>query len=325
MAEQTAQQPKEENPFEGFQTESYDRGEPVADPAPAPSDGGEGGVEEEGENEAPPAEEAEPPAAEGEEKPPVREGEPPRKKTVQERINEVTRARREAERRAEAAEAELQRLRSAQPQPPAQQPPVQQPSQEVDPDEPKADDFEYGELDPRYIRALATHEAKKQFDELRRQDAKAWEERAQKEHHEANRAKFETLIERGSKVHEDFYEKVVIGSEEGRWPMSEHIGQMALDSEIGNDILYHLATNPEEADRVFRSSPVEQARYFGKLEAKFSAGQAAASGDESGKPAPKTPKAPPPVEQARGAGGRFQASADTDDFLAFEQRANSER
>jgi hypothetical protein len=50
---------------------------------------------------------------------------------------------------------------------------------------------------------------------------------------------------------------------------------------------------------------------FGKLEARFQ------------KPAeekkPVATKAPPPVQSARGANGRFAVTADTTDFAAFEQ------
>jgi hypothetical protein len=318
---------KEESTFAGFQSEAFDAGEPIeveaAKEVAKPE--AESKVEEalaakttEGEAAKPVGEEGEPqtPAGkEGEETPP--------KKTAQERINEITRARRDAERRAEAAEQRTRELEARLNAPPREEPKKEDLAD--DPDAPKPDDYEYGELDSRYIRALAEHAADKRFATLRARDEQTQQERAQREKQEKNLEHFETLIERGSKVHDDFYEKVVVGSEKGEWPMSEVIGQMALESDVGNDILYHLATNVEEADRIYRSSPAEQARYFGRMEARFSpAGQAAASGD-TGKPAPRTPKAPPPVETARGAGGQFQAGADTEDFAAFEARAKTGR
>jgi hypothetical protein len=305
VAEEKTAQEKAESEIATFTTEVYDRGEPVVEkpPAtPAPKEGEQG----------------EPAPKEGEQP-------PPRKKSVQERINEVTRARREAERRAEKAERELAQLRATQQQPPPkkeEQPPKEPAAGEEDPNAPKPDDYEYGELDSRYIRALASYEANKVFNEQRQKDEQSRQTREQEDRQVAAREAFEEMIDAGAKKHEDFYQRVVIDSEEGKWPLSETLGELLLGSDVGDDIAYHLATNPEEADRVYRSSPVEQARYFGRMEAKFSAGQAAATGD-TGKPAPKTPKAPAPIESARGAGGQFHATADTDDFSAFEQRVNS--
>lgn len=321
--EKTAQQDAEKSPFADFETESYDRGElvpeePAGEPA-EPSEEVEEQQNEGGTNEAPPAKD-------GESQPVAKEGEqPPKKKqSVQERINEVTRLRREAERRAEAAEAELQRLRQAPPQPPkAEEKPA--PAAADDPDAPKPEDFEYGELDTRYIRAVAAHEADRRFAELRKQDQEVRQTREQEERQERARESFEKMLDYGSKKHDDFYQKVVIDSEEGKWPLSETLGELLLGSDVGGDIAYHLASNPQEAEKVYKYSPVEQARYFGRMEAKFSAGQSAAPGVEAGKPAPKTPKAPAPIEHARGAGGQFQATADTDDFAAFEARVNGSK
>lgn len=313
-------QKSEESQIAEFQSEEYDGGELVKEVAAAP--------EPKEKVEAAPAKDDTPePGEEDVEQPPAtgEDAAQPPKKTAQERINEITRARREAERRAEAAEArarELEARLNAPPAPAQKEEPAKKEEPADDPNAPKPDAYEYGELDSRYIRDLARFEADKRFNELRAEDQQKQDQRAQTEKQAVARTQFEKMIERGSKVHEDFYEKVVIGSEEGKWPMSETLGEMMLASDVSNDIAYHLATNPEEADRVYRSSPVEQARYFGRLEAKFSAEQAAASVDD-GKPAPRTPKAPAPVQTARGAGGQFQATADTDDFAAFEARANS--
>ncbi|MEO8128355.1 MAG: hypothetical protein ABI822_14740 [Bryobacteraceae bacterium] len=318
-----AQKP-EESPFAEFQSEEYANGEPVAAEVAAEAAVGADGSAE------PVKEEATQLAAEGEQSVTGEKGEDPPKKTAQERINEITRARREAERatetekrRADAAEQRARDLETRLNAPPKKDEAAKKADVEDDPTAPKPDDYEYGELDSRYIRAIAGHEAERKFAELRSADTQEREQRALQEKQSAAREQFEVMISSGAKKHEDFYEKVVIGSESGSWPLSETLGELIMESDAGNDIAYHLATNPEEADRVYRSSPVEQARYFGRMESKFSAGQAAASGDASGKSAPRTPKAPPPVDTARGAGGQFHATADTDDFAAFEARATT--
>lgn len=335
-AEDGAQDTSGDDPFAEFESSEYEAGEEVTS-TPTPvreAMGGDGGDDEggdEGVGEGGDEGDDEGGDGEGESR-----SKSKGKQTAQERINELTRLRREAERRAEATEAELQRLREEaaarkaeadaaaddgtkggkKPQPEGENPEDDAP--------PSPDDFDYGELDPRYIRALAGYEAKQEFNKLI-EDAnkKAAEERAKAQQAEA-RQRFEEQIERGSKKHDDYYEKVVEGAEKGQWPLSEHLGMLLVDSEVGDDIAYHLASHPEEAAQVFRQTPLEQARYFGRMESKFTADQSAATGEGAGKTGEtRTPKAPPPVKPARGSDGKFSPSASTDDFAAFEAHANS--
>lgn len=301
-----AQDTPEENPFAGFESSGYEDGQEVESNAPAPAEESAEDVGDDSDDNA----------------------RPKGKQSAQERINEVTRLRREAERRAEAAEAELQQLRQRAATPePAEAPkaaPKQPEPQAQDDDEPSPDDFDYGELDPRYIRALAAHGVRQEFSRLEgaaRQDAAA---RVAQDEQAAAQERFQKQIAEGSKKHDDFYERVVIGAEKGEWPLSEHLGKMLVDSDVGDDIAYHLATHPEEADQVHRQTPLEQARYFGRMEAKFTAGQSAATGETAGKTVEtRTPKAPPPVTPARGSDGKFSPSASTNDFAAFEAHANN--
>lgn len=324
---QDTQTAQETDPFAGFQSESYEKGErtdnATADNEPAPvaetsnpdeqGDGQEGGDPTNRQDGDDDGDGAEPPAA------------PPKKQTAQERINELTRARREAERRAEALERQLREREqaAAPPEPPAQPQPQQQAAGTEGP--PNPDDYDFGELDSRYIAALVDYQTDQRLAAFRaEQEQEAQQTRAQKAQ-EAARTRFQQQVEEGSKVHEDFYERVVIGAEKNEWPLSAEMGQMLVESEVGHNIAYHLATNPEEAARVYRQSPTEQARYFGRLEARFSAEQSAAHGTPpADKTAlPRTPRAPAPVLPTRGAGGTFQASATSEDFASFERAANA--
>jgi hypothetical protein len=57
----------------------------------------------------------------------------------------------------------------------------------------------------------------------------------------------------------------------------------------------------------------------------FWAARAAATGGNTPAETPATtraPQAPPPVTPGRGAGGQFQATARSDDFLSFERAMN---
>lgn len=333
-----ADETTEQDPFAGFESESYEHGERVDDAAPAASDEEEVPANDEageGEEGAPADDDAgEGDGEGGDEGDDEGEGKdtaPKPKKTAQERINELTRARREAERRAEALERELQATRT--PPEPGQKPtePAAKPNDSAAPDKSKApnpDDFDYGEIDPKYIAALVDYQTTQRLNEYQQtQEQRQAEQRAAQEQ-AAAREKFEQQIKAGSTKHEDFVEKVVVGAEKGAWLLSETMGKMLVESDVGDDIAYHLASNPEEAASVYRQAPMEQARYFGRLEAKFSAEQSAAPGTPpAGNKAapPRAPKAPAPVLPARGAGGNFQASASTDDFAAFERRASQEK
>lgn len=292
-----------ENPFVGFETEAFDAGEPVE-------------VDEQ--PEAPPAESADSEKGEAEAAPEPEKSAPSKKQTAQERIDELTRARREAERRADDLQKRLEALEQRAPRevPPKEETPEPAKSEAKGP--PKPDDFEFGELDSAYIAAVVDYQTEKRWEEFRQREAA---ERQQA----AVRTKFEQQITQGREKYADFDEKVVQGANAGTWLLSETLGVLLVESEVGEDIAYELASNPSESERVFRLPDVEQARYFGRLEAKFSAARAAATGGNAPAETPATtraPQAPPPVTPGRGAGGQFQATARSDDFLSFERAMN---
>lgn len=306
----------EKDPFADFTTESFVGGEPesvnpavAGNPASASPETPEAELEGEGAEAHPVTDPA------------------PKKQTVQERINELTRARREAERREDDLRRQLEEMRAApKPAPTPVAPPAAAAAEKgAAKGPPRPDDFEYGELDSEYIAAVVDYQTEKRLTEFRealQQDRQQAE--AETRQHTVQQ-KFQQQIEAGRQKHADYDEVVVQGAQAGTWPLSETMALLLVESEVGDDIAYHLASNPDEAENVDRLTPVEQARYFGRLEAKFSAVRAAATGegDLSGKPVTtRVPKAPAPIVPARGAGGRFQANASTDDFAAFEAAAN---
>lgn len=311
------EQGDEVSPFEGFQSEEYNQGTLVDAPAE------DGGVDVAADaDEASDAETSDAAASLPEEDDSAEEDDSesaPRKKTFQERINELTRARREAERRAEALDA---RLRELETETALQDPAPQTESAQTAPSQerPDPDDYEFGELDSRYIAAVVRHETDLRINAYRQQLAAEAAERANAAEREEMQRRFREHVERGSKKYVDYYEKVVVGAEHSTWPLSAEMGQLIVQSDVGDEVAYHLASHPAEAERLYRSSPVEQARFFGQLEARFTAADSAAGTAKKGSTA-KAPKAPPPVTPARGASGRFQAGADSDDFSSFERAA----
>jgi hypothetical protein len=186
----------------------------------------------------------------------------------------------------------------------------------ADPDtEPKATDFEYGELDARYIRALARFEARQEFKAGQDNQNKARQTDAAAREAQELGEKKATLEKAGTAKFEDFDEVVIQGAADGEWPLSVELGKLILGSEVGHMIAYHLASNPKEARQVFGKSPLEQAAYFGRQEAKYS------SEEDAPKQEIRIPKAPAPLNGARGRGGKTPVSPDTSDFASFEALA----
>jgi hypothetical protein len=332
-----------QNAFASFETEAFENGERIETPA-APK-----------KPETPPAEkkkEGEPGGAkddehvdEDEEGRTDDEGDaegdadkPRKPKSAQDRIGELTRKRRDAERtadaerrRAEAAEARLAELEGSAPKKDEEQPPAAaaaKPAKGKDGKElkePKADDYEFGELDSKYVRDLARYETAIAWAELEENSRQERQQEQKKEQQTAAQRKaaekWDGIVKTGAEKYEDFQAVVVEGAQHEEWALSPEMGALLLESEVGADIAYHLASNPEESMEIVRMTPLEQARYFGKLEGKFSATQAAAKKDDEEPAQPKTPKAPPPPDRPRGRGGQIQATGSTQDFAAFERVA----
>ena len=52
-------------------------------------------------------------------------------------------------------------------------------------------------------------------------------------------------------------------------PITDFMAQSIQASDAGPDVLYYLGSNPKEADRISRLSPLQQAKELGKIEAKL--------------------------------------------------------
>lgn len=220
------------------------------------------------------------------------EDEKPRKPTAKDRIDELTRLRREAER-----DAEYWRAKALQ---------APEPKQEAKPAEPTAtapdpEQYEAGEFDTRYIRDLARFEAKQEV------AAAIASVKAEQTQGQAER-EWQSKIAKASETMPDFEEKVIAGAQRNEWACSPQMGEALRASDQGPELAYHLASNPAEAARISRLSPALQLMELGKLEAKLTQPKANT-----------VTNAPTPAPQARGSGGTFKAAPDTGDFAAFER------
>ena len=169
------------------------------------------------------------------------------KETFQQRINELTKARREAERHAEALERRLGEIEVKLRQDLTAQ---QDEGKQEEDLPPEAEDFEYGEIDPNYIKALVDFEtkqvlavAKEEFKQERQAEAAAQE--AQELRH-----KWDAQVERGAENFDDFHEKVVTGAEKGEWSLTPDMAELVIESPVGAEIAYYLATHSQESAQV---------------------------------------------------------------------------
>lgn len=199
--------------------------------------------------------------------------------------------------------------------------------------EPDPKDFEFGELDSRYIRAVARFDAEEAIKAARVKDKETDAEAGKAE----ATAKFQELKavfeETGAEKYPDFDEIVMEGARNKEWELSDGLGALLFESEHGPDIAYMLASDPKLAHKIASMPVLKQASWLGQEEAKLSAAPGAkAKTDESDpkaaakdKPgetaAPKVSKAPAPIARARGQGSASSVSGDTQDFAAFEAAA----
>jgi hypothetical protein len=176
--------------------------------------------------------------------------------------------------------------------------------------EPDPSNYDYGDLDPRYIADLADFKAEQKIAALRQEMQATEQQKAAMREAEQIKTRAEQTAQVGSERYADFNEVVIEGAEEGEWPLTQPMLEAALDSDKGADILYYLASNPKEAEQVANMDMRQLDRWVGRMEAQFD------------RPAPrKVSKAPPPVNSARGSGGKFTANPATSDFAAFERLA----
>ena len=251
------------------------------------------------------------------------------KKTAQERINEITAARRIAERQLEAEIEKRKQLEeeiSKQKEIQAKEAPKATEAAAPDPlskNEDGSDKYPLGEFDPDFIRDLTRHTIAK---ETELQKAQSAEEQTQRKEAELKaqaekvaieqQVVWESNIAAAEETHEDFRESVA-NLEEVFSTVPENTSKPLADaimaSEHGTDVLYHLSKNIEMAQEIIEMPPTKAILALGRIEAQF------AETPVKAKPTTKVTKAKaPPTRTTRGTGSKAAVAADTDDLDAFE-------
>ena len=222
---------------------------------------------------------------------------------IERRFSEITKqreaAREEARKEREAREALEARLKEleAKAQPKAAQ---------AEPDaigpEPKPEEF--NDMF-EYAKALAEYTADKKLMERDQAEAerKTQEARAQFEQNWAKR------VDAARQQMPDFDDMI----QSSDVAVSDPVRDAIMESDVGPQILYHLAENPEFAQELGKKSVISALREIGKLEARFEkAEQPQAASEPAAKPAVAKSKAPAPITPIRGAVSTVENNVDAD-------------
>ena len=236
---------------------------------------------------------------------------PKAKKTAQERINELTAARREAEREADKWKAIAEeRERSQKSKEVETEPETAEERSAPNPDD--KEKYPLGDMDPQYQQDMLDYKLEARIAQLEKQREEAEVQTAQQRHAEAMQTAWQAKLEEASETYPDFRDTVnklenVFEGVDEQYGM--FIAQTIMTMEKGPDVLYHLAQHPDEAEALVKSDPVNAAMALGRLEASF---------NETKPKAKKTTSAPkPPGSVNKGNSPRMSVRPDTDDLDAF--------
>ena len=214
---------------------------------------------------------------------------------LEKRFSELTKARKEAEDKAAKVQAEKEALEERL----RQFETVSTPPKEVDPvgEEPRAEQF----TDPfEYAKALAEWSAEKALFERDQQEAK----RRIEEEQQKIKTQFAEKVEKVKQNLPDFDDLVA----SSQVAVPNEIRDAILESDVGPQILYELASNTEYANKVAGMPLIKALREIGKMEARFEQETA----EPAKKPVAVQSKAPAPISPLKGTGSAEVLTTDTD-------------
>jgi hypothetical protein len=164
----------------------------------------------------------------------------------QERINELTRARREAERERDAWRE--QASRTAQPPKPTTEPTLEQ--------------FDFDQA--KYAKAMAEYVAEQKFSHWQ-------QEQAQKEKQTTAQQRVRSFLEKDAafKASTPDYKGAQELSEDASFPITQAMTEVIADSEMGSAMLHYLDTHREEAYEISKMGDFKAAAALGRIEAKL--------------------------------------------------------
>jgi len=221
---------------------------------------------------------------------------------LEKRFSELTKARKQAEENAAKAQAEKEQLEARLREYEERSNPQQKTEEDPIGVEPRADQFDDAF---EYAKALAEWSAEKALydrdqqdlnrkaEEERQKVLKTWSEKLQKA--KPNLADFDEIVNSTQVV------------------VSNEVRDAIIESDVGPEILYHLASlDGEEAER-FQALPMAKAlREIGKLEARFEKQEAAQEEAVRSKPVAQKSKAPAPLSPIKATGSAMETPIGSD-------------
>lgn len=259
---------------------------------------------------------------------------------VQDRIDRALRDKHTALARAQELEAELEKVRAqnlaaqkaAEATPPVEEAAPATPAEDTatvttpPPDEPVVENFASYE---EWVKAHGKWEVQQAVADIRKElTAKVEEQLSQRDleaekeaakHVEAEAMKLYQERYNGSRSRHEDFDKVMEASKDN--PISSPMRQVFVGSELGTEMMYHLASNPEQAEAMMQLSEAAQYMALGKLEAQLVA-QGVTPPDAVGSdtrsraalPKPSLTSAPPPIETVESAPIAAQLADDAPDL-----------
>lgn len=220
---------------------------------------------------------------------------------IERRFSEITKqreaAKAEAQKEREAREALEARLKELE----AKVNPQQAQAQDDFGPEPKPEEF--NDMF-EYAKALAEYTADKKLMERDKAEAdrKAAEQRQQFEKNWADR------VNAARSELPDFDEMI----QSSEVAVSDPVRDAIMESDVGPQILYHLAENPDVAQELGKKSVISALREIGKLEARFEKAASSAVNEPEVKTGAVKSKAPAPITPIRGAISKTENNVDAD-------------
>jgi len=171
--------------------------------------------------------------------------------------------------------------------------------------------------DVAYLEARADHAARRAAAESREADRKESEgqqRQTKQQEEDAKVAESWTKREAVFQAHaKDYIDVVEPFVQEDLGHFSDGTKRLIVESEVGPQLLYHLATHPEDAERIADLSPVRQIAELGKLE------------DRMQRPAKAVSKAPAPINpvSAGRSGGKDVSKMSVAEYKAYRQNSSA--
>lgn len=207
---------------------------------------------------------------------------------VQKKINKLTKQKHDERREKEYWKAEALRLQAKPGEQKVEKKVAATPTADG---RPKSDDFETHEA---YVEAIADWK----YEQRKNADAQKERETNAKSHFQQSVESLQTKVKEFQKVQKDFEEVL---EEVADIPMSMGVQESLLGSDFGPQVMYELAKDRENYERINALSPLAAARELGRIEARI------AEKMPSKEEPVKNSKAPAPMKPVGGnvsAGGK---------------------